>query len=101
MASGPPPSQRLLRALRSRDWSERMTAIEAIRASRDLRFARRLWLLSRFHLAPREVREAARETYRLLLRCEAAGAGRLSAVERTPSGRLSPAPQRLSPFPRW
>lgn len=75
-------TQALHRALSDPRWAVRLTAIEIIRRRRDLRFRGRLWLLSRFHLAPAPVRGAARAAYHELVAYERDGRGCLSPGSR-------------------
>ncbi|MEL6189859.1 MAG: hypothetical protein AAFU79_34990 [Myxococcota bacterium] len=76
--SRPVGPRALHRALSDPRWTTRLTAIETIRRRRDVRFRGRLWLLSRFHLAPSPVRRAARNAYLELEAYAREGRGRLS-----------------------
>lgn len=100
---GPHALPALTKALRSLDWSERMRAIEVAVARGEVRLRNRLWLLSRFHIAPAHVRAAAARAVRLLDALAAEQKGRVSPAAADPTasesmnGRVSdPATGRVS-----
>lgn len=81
-------SAELRRALADPDWRVRLQAISVIAARRDVRFEGRLKQLARFHLAPREVREAARAAQHTLAHHREVCGGRLSLAPRRSQVRL-------------
>lgn len=79
-------------ALSAPCWRRRRLAVEEIVAAEDVRFEGRLWLLARFHLAPAELRRAAREGHQRLSAVRCRRAGRLSEPPPGAGGHLSPHP---------